>query len=167
VAETAPGLAPRLSLKWPNDLLCDDAKLAGILIEGEGGHPLAVVIGIGVNCACHPADTAYPATDLAAAGATVTPEGLFRALSRTMPARLAQWDRGAAFASVRRDWLMRARGIGAEIRVARPEREVVGVFHALDDAGRLVLRLPDGRTETVTAADVFPVAPPPAIAGAR
>ena len=38
-----------LMLKWPNDVLCNDAKLAGILIEGEG-RPLAVAIGIGVNC---------------------------------------------------------------------------------------------------------------------
>ena len=47
----------RLSLKWPNDLLFDGKKFAGILIEGEGP---AVVIGVGVNCAHHPKDTDVP-----------------------------------------------------------------------------------------------------------
>ena len=46
-----PGLAARLVLKWPNDLLIDRNKFAGILIEGEGA---AVAIGIGVNCVHHP-----------------------------------------------------------------------------------------------------------------
>src|SRR5262249_18700944 len=69
VVETAGGLVSRLSLKWPNDLLCDGAKLAGILIEGEGsGAALNVAIGIGINCVHHPAGTEYPATDLAAVG---------------------------------------------------------------------------------------------------
>src|SRR6202008_1532112 len=83
-----------LMLKWPNDVLCNGAKLAGILIEGEAlpGGPLAVVIGIGVNCAHHPADTAYPATNLAAAGALIAPESLAPALVAAMAQRLAEWD---------------------------------------------------------------------------
>src|SRR5262245_4960546 len=58
----------RLAIKWPNDLLGDGAKLAGILIEGESmpGRPLAAAIGIGINCAHHPADLSTRSTDLAA-----------------------------------------------------------------------------------------------------
>ena len=71
-SDCAAALSWRLALKWPNDVLCDGAKLAGILIEGESrGQALAVAIGIGVNCAHHPAGTPYPATDLAAAGVAV------------------------------------------------------------------------------------------------
>src|SRR5262249_40116907 len=93
LAERANVLGPRLTLKWPNDVLCAGAKLAGILVEGEGlpGGPLTVVIGMGVNCADHPADTAYPATNLAAAGALVSPEALAQTLVATMAARLAEW----------------------------------------------------------------------------
>ena len=51
IAACAPALREALSLKWPNDLLCRGAKLAGILIEGEqAADALAVAIGIGVNC---------------------------------------------------------------------------------------------------------------------
>lgn len=160
IVEVAPGL--KLALKWPNDVLLDGAKVAGILIEGEsaGRRPLAVALGIGVNCAHHPADTPLPATDLAAAGLVAPPEKLFRALSRTMLARLTQWDRGGGFAAIRADWLKQAAGIGEDIRVLLAERTLEGRFEALDEAGRLILRLPGGTTTMITAGEVFPLASP-------
>src|SRR5947209_11937916 len=66
LVEVASDCRPLMAIKWPNDLLLAGAKFAGVLIEGEGDG--AVAVGIGVNCARHPADTDYPATDLAAAG---------------------------------------------------------------------------------------------------
>src|SRR6202140_3233481 len=73
VVEVAPEIKPVLELKWPNDLLLSGAKFAGILIEGEGREEEgAVAIGIGINCTAHPAGTAFPATDLAAGGASVS-----------------------------------------------------------------------------------------------
>jgi BirA family biotin operon repressor/biotin-[acetyl-CoA-carboxylase] ligase len=153
IAESAPALRERLSLKWPNDLLADRRKLAGILIEGEG---IAVAIGIGINCRNHPDDTAYPATDLATLGVEATPEDVFAALSRTMPARLVQWNRGGGFAAVRRDWLTRCADVGQSIRVCMTGVDREGRFEGLDAAGRLLLRHADGRLETIAAGDVFP-----------
>src|SRR6516162_8994815 len=51
-AAAAPALASSLALKWPNDLMCERRKVGGILVEGEG-NPIAVAIGIGVNCGQH------------------------------------------------------------------------------------------------------------------
>jgi BirA family biotin operon repressor/biotin-[acetyl-CoA-carboxylase] ligase len=68
VAGRIPGLAVRVALKWPNDLLIDRNKFAGILVEGEAA---AVAVGIGVNCTHHPAHTDFPATDLATAGVRI------------------------------------------------------------------------------------------------
>jgi BirA family biotin operon repressor/biotin-[acetyl-CoA-carboxylase] ligase len=151
IAGRVPGLAARLKLKWPNDLLIDRNKLAGILIEGEGS---AVVIGIGVNCTHHPSGTPYPATDLAAAGVRATPESVFMALSGAMVSRLAQWDRGAGFDGIREDWLARAAGLGKAVHISLPDGERTGYFETIDQAGRLVLRLSDGRLETFAAGDV-------------
>ena len=158
ILAVAPTLARRLALKWPNDALVDGAKVAGILIEGEGGPPLAVAIGIGVNCMHHPANAAFAATSLSAAGAAVAANVVFGALSRAMVARLAQWDRGNGFSAVRADWLDRAVGLGQDIRVALGEQEVEGRFDRLDDAGHLVLRVRDGGIRTIAAGDVFPLA---------
>jgi BirA family transcriptional regulator, biotin operon repressor / biotin---[acetyl-CoA-carboxylase] ligase len=159
VIALAPSLAARVALKWPNDVLIDGAKVAGILLESESApdRPLAVAVGIGVNCAHHPGGTSHPATDLTSAGASVTPSHLFAALSRTMLARLAQWDRGRGFAAIRSDWLARASGVGEPIRVALPDRDLEGRFESLDAAGHLMLRTSDARVIAVAAGDVFPL----------
>src|SRR2546423_10408748 len=110
VVEVAPDLAPLLAIKWPNDLLLAGAKFTGILIEGENGETRALVIGIGINCSNHPEDVEPPATDLAAAGAPVSPAALCDALADKIQGRLAQWDAGKGFSTIRRDWLARAAG---------------------------------------------------------
>jgi BirA family transcriptional regulator, biotin operon repressor / biotin---[acetyl-CoA-carboxylase] ligase len=165
IVDRAKALREKLALKWPNDILCEGKKLAGILIESESiGARLAVAVGIGVNCMHHPVETAYPATDLATAGAAVAAvaavaaEDLFVALSGAMARRLAQWRRGLGFASIRADWLDRATGMDGEMRVRLPGRELFGRGEALDERGRLILRLADGTLQTITAGDVFPVA---------
>jgi BirA family transcriptional regulator, biotin operon repressor / biotin---[acetyl-CoA-carboxylase] ligase len=159
IADCSGALRGQLTLKWPNDVLYAGAKLAGILIEAETfGPALAVAIGIGVNCMTHPAATAYPATDLAAAGAEVSAGKLFAALSATMTRRLAQWQRGAGFAAIRADWVDRAAGIGGHLRVQLPDGVLQGRGEGLDEGGRLMLRLADGSVRSITAGEVFPIA---------
>jgi BirA family biotin operon repressor/biotin-[acetyl-CoA-carboxylase] ligase len=153
IEECASALGGRLAIKWPNDLVLGRAKCAGILIEGETGDAPSVVVGMGVNCSSHPADTGYPATDLAAAGTSVAPAELLAALSLTMIERLGQWNEGEGFSEVRADWIARAAGIGEDVRVRLPQRELSGCFETLDADGNMILRLPDGRAATVTAGD--------------
>jgi BirA family transcriptional regulator, biotin operon repressor / biotin---[acetyl-CoA-carboxylase] ligase len=154
IAECAPQLGPLLKVKWPNDLLIQKAKVAGILIEGESEPVFAVAIGIGVNCATHPDTTDYPATDLAAMGALVVPDALFAVLSAAMDRRLAQWKQGQGFAEIRADWLKRAAGLGEMLQVRLPERELSGRFDGLDESGRLLLGQ-GGKITAVTAGEVF------------
>jgi BirA family transcriptional regulator, biotin operon repressor / biotin---[acetyl-CoA-carboxylase] ligase len=165
IALEAAALAPRLHFKWPNDLLLDGRKCAGILIEGEATPGAAAqdgfiaIIGIGVNCSSHPSvadGIRFPATDLAAYGATVTPEHLFAQLSATLWHRLAQWDRSRGFAAILRDWLTHVRGIGEPIVVRNGDAEMQGRFVGLDQAGRLMLERPDGGLTKIAAGDVSP-----------
>ena len=159
IARETPALAPRLTFKWPNDVLLAGEKVAGILIEGEvtRGEPAAVVIGIGVNCASHPPAAAFPATDLHAHGSAATPQSLIAVLSAAMLTRVAQWDRGDGFSVIRRDWLVAAQAIGEAIRVSDRASERAGRFAGLDETGRLLLDLPDGTREEISAGDVFPL----------
>ena len=156
VCAAAHELCSRLQLKWPNDLLLDGAKLAGILIEAESiGGRTGAAAGIGVNCVHYPLGLAYPATSLSAYGASIAPETLFAELSRTMVARRAQWDRGAGFAAIRAEWLSHAAGLGGDIQVRLADRELTGTFETLDPSGRLMLRLPGGMVEAIAAGEVF------------
>jgi BirA family biotin operon repressor/biotin-[acetyl-CoA-carboxylase] ligase len=163
IVERARDLGDGLALKWPNDVLHADKKLAGILIESEmAAGKLAVALGIGVNCSRHPAQASFPATDIAEAGGKVSPENLLSVLSHAMMKRLDQWQRGAGFRTIRADWLNCATGLGGEITVRLPGRELTGTFDGLDDAGHLLLRGADGKLQTITAGDIFPVATAPA-----
>jgi BirA family transcriptional regulator, biotin operon repressor / biotin---[acetyl-CoA-carboxylase] ligase len=166
VVHEAGALAERLKFKWPNDLLLDDAKCAGILIEGEATSEAGtqqgfiVVIGVGVNCGNHPSaidgSFAVPATDLASHGAAITPDQLFARLSATMCRRLAQWDRSRGFAAILGDWMKHACGIGEPITVRDGDTEIQGRFVGLDHDGRLVLERADGELIKIAAGDVFP-----------
>jgi BirA family biotin operon repressor/biotin-[acetyl-CoA-carboxylase] ligase len=157
VATCAPSLAAKLKLKWPNDVLLDGRKMSGMLIEAESQPRFALAIGIGVNCVSHPADTSYGATDLQANGIAVTAQDMLAQLAAAMNARLTQWKAGERFATIRRDWLDRAASLGETIVVRLPERELTGIFHNIDDGGRLVLERPGNATETIAAGDVFPL----------
>lgn len=159
IVSLAPELHSRLSLKWPNDVLCDSRKICGILLEGEtsSARTATVVIGIGINCRHHPDDTEFPATSLAILGVQTSPDAVFAKLSVTMLQRLEQWNRGAGFAAVRADWLSHAPDLGHSIRVRHHDRETFGIFQALDERGQLILSYPDGGFEVIAAGDVFPL----------
>ena len=155
----------RVKIKWPNDLMVDGRKVAGILLESTrlADGRTAVAVGIGINCEHAPVDTETPATSLLAAGCGVVPEVLFDDLAAALASTLARWEGGVGFGAVRGDWLAHAVGLGAPIRVRLVAGEERGVFEAIDTAGRLVLRTADGERRTISAGDVFF----PAAAGAE
>ena len=150
--------AARLHLKWPNDVLVDKAKVAGILVETAaiaGETPPWLVLGMGVNLAHAPENTPYLATTLRAAGlASVTVESLLE----TLAVRLAEWYgrwQNEGFAPVRAAWLKRATGLGEPIEVRLDQELLRGRFVALEEDGALSLELPQGERRRVTVGDVF------------
>lgn len=145
--------AGRISIKWPNDLVADGAKLAGILLERSGD---AVVIGFGVNLAHHPEIPDRPATSLAALGAAPPAPDLFLAdLAASFAHWLARW-RGEGLAPVRQRWLDRAHAPGAPLSVRTAGAATIeGLFDGLDTDGALRLRLAGGSIEIIRAGDVF------------
>lgn len=161
-ALVAVGVAPgRLALKWPNDVLLDGGKLAGILLEaaGQGGRVEHLAIGIGVNLAAAPPAAslepgALPPVALApATGLHVAPEAFLDALAPAY-ARFEARLVAEGFAPIRAAWLARAARIGQSV-TARTARETLhGRFATIDAAGALVLETEAGR-RTVTAADIF------------
>jgi BirA family biotin operon repressor/biotin-[acetyl-CoA-carboxylase] ligase len=147
--------ATRFGLKWPNDLLLDRRKVAGILVEGTmlADGRLAVAVGVGVNVVDHPDGTRYGASDLAAVRPGVTAAQTFAALSDAFALRLAQW-RGEGFAAIRAAWLERAVGLGELVRVNQGDDVVEGRFEGIDAGGRLLMRCADG-SRRIDAGDVF------------
>lgn len=148
------GLA--VTLKWPNDILADGRKLAGILLESESSEaPAAIVIGIGVNVLSAPDDVAFPAVSLNALGHDVSAEHVFAELSDAWVDVFAVWNNGRGVDAIRSQWLRHAAGLGREISVRTGETTLQGIFRTLDEQGRLVLQTADGAEVTVTAGDVY------------
>ena len=148
--EAASAWAPAagILIKWPNDLLAGNAKLAGILLERAGD---SVVIGFGANLAHHPEGLDRPVTSLAAlTGSAPEPGSFAEQLAESFARYLALW-RGSGIAAIRGAWLDRAHPLGTALTT--PEGE--GLFSGLDESGALRLRLPHGETRLIHAGDVF------------
>lgn len=156
VAAAAPELDRLLTIKWPNDILLDGAKLAGILLESAMvGARRAVVIGCGVNCRHAPPPGEYPVTRLSDHGAEIHPHDLFRHLAEAMEVRLRQWDGARGKAAIVADWTGNASGVGQTITLRLPGRSLSGRFAGLDDDGLLLLDRPGHEVLRVSAGEVF------------
>jgi len=152
VADVA-GFTP--GLKWPNDLLVDGRKLAGVLAEadvGASGTVRAVVVGIGINVGADAVPPDLTATATACevvAGRTVDRERLLDAFLRHLATRLDSSD------DVLLDhYRARLETIGARVRIERAVGPIEGVARDVDDLGGLVVEAPDGSRVTISAGDV-------------
>jgi BirA family biotin operon repressor/biotin-[acetyl-CoA-carboxylase] ligase len=136
--------APAARIKWPNDLLVDGAKLAGILLERQGD---AVVIGFGVNLAHRPADLDRPAASL---DPLVPAPAFLERLAAGFAAWLERW-RAEGLGPVRAAWLAAAHPLGTFLAAG----DARGTFDGLEESGALRLRLADGSLRIIHAGDVF------------
>jgi BirA family biotin operon repressor/biotin-[acetyl-CoA-carboxylase] ligase len=147
----------KFSLKWPNDVLAGQKKLAGILLEAEAvaGDRLAVVVGIGTNVVAAPEGTPTPATSLAALGVHIGAEELFAELSDAWVEFRAVWDNGRGFGEIRRQWLERAAGLGQPVAIRTGSATVEGTFDTIDEAGCMIVRTSGGKRVPISAGDVY------------
>lgn len=154
-------LPAAFSLKWPNDVLLNGGKVAGILLESSGaGQGVAhLAIGIGVNLIAAPdpaqveAGAVRPVSLLSETGVRVSPEAFLAALA---PA-YARWEAiftSQGFAPLRAEWLAHAARLGEVIRARTGAETREGLFETIDDSGALILRQPGGSV-AIPAAEVF------------
>ena len=144
-----------LKLKWPNDVLLEDAKIAGLLLETLDKDMRNLAIGIGVNLVSAPTDTPYPAIALKTAiGVEVSPDTFLKNLAHHLQAWFIKWEQ-EGFAALKPEWLSRAKGLGETISVRQPRETVTGKFIDLTDDGRLCLETAAGEVMTISAGDVY------------
>jgi BirA family biotin operon repressor/biotin-[acetyl-CoA-carboxylase] ligase len=153
VSDMVGAFAPHaaIAVKWPNDVLAESRKIAGILLEAGPGW---LAVGMGVNLAAAPEGTEFPATALADLGVTPPPPDAALAVIAN---RFAHWydvwvENG--FEPLRMAWLARAGGLGAPIRARLPHEERNGVFEGIDANGALLLN-EQGLVRPISAGEVF------------
>ena len=146
LAESLPEFDVRL--KWPNDVLLDGRKVAGILLENMGEK---IIVGIGVNLVSNPIkNMLYPTANL---GGKLTPMGLVKRLMIQYEALFDVFE-NKGFKKIRSRWLDLAMGLGETISVHLPTEELIGIFKGISDDGALLLKT-DKKVHSITVGDVF------------
>lgn len=158
-----------VSIKWPNDVLVDGKKIAGILLEsGTYNDTIWIAVGVGINLVSHPKLESYAATHLLA---HITPKELetadpvFTGLQPVL-AILAQkfeyWHDlylAKGFEPLRQAWLAMAIGIGGPVTARLENDTITGIALGMDEDGALEVQLPSGKIAKIYAGDVFFSAP--------
>ncbi|XHY18064.1 Bifunctional ligase/repressor BirA (plasmid) [Pseudoseohaeicola sp. NH-UV-7] len=158
---TSTGRAQGLALKWPNDVLLNGGKLAGILLEsaGQGGQAAYLAIGIGVNLIAAPDGDAVephavrPVSLLSETGVAIEAEDFLTILASSYAAYETQFDT-YGFEPIRAAWLNRAARLGEVITARTASSETTGTFETVDGRGNLVLRTATGPV-SIPAADIY------------
>lgn len=148
----------KLGVKWPNDVLLSEGKVAGILLESMGNATGVdwLAIGVGVNLKHAPddlRDAAFPPVCLADHSEAPAPEVFLDALAANFATEEAIFAE-LGFAKIRDNWLKRAARLGEVITARTSKEDITGTFESVDALGNLVLRTPKG-AKIIPAADVY------------
>lgn len=160
LAQTVQGFLPPsadIALKWPNDVLINGRKSAGILLEAESAAQAAgpewLVLGMGLNLV-HAPDGAISLRD--AGAGTVDVEHARDLLTGSVLALYRRWQR-EGFAVIRSAWLERAAHLGKTIRVRLPGEEFMAVFDGIDARGALEVTMESGTRRVIASGEVFAI----------
>lgn len=127
VADTLISFGITPTIKWPNDILVDDKKISGILIEYYGRF---VIVGIGINIATNPTIAEYKTAKMNDFIITNVPDVLARLMKY-----MDKWLR-TDFATVRSRWTSMATGLNTNVKYRGTTAELIGI----NENGALVLR---------------------------
>lgn len=158
---TVCGPRAAITLKWPNDVLLNSGKVAGILLEsvGQGAGLGHLIIGIGVNLVAAPPPEAVepgamlPVSVQGETGLVIAPEEFLDYLANAF----ARWEAQFVtygFGPIRTAWLQRAARLGQKITARTMSESIEGTFETLAEDGSLVMNTANGR-RSLPAADVF------------
>lgn len=159
VAVSVP--SEKVSLKWPNDVLLNGGKVAGILLEstGAGRGVSYLAIGIGVNLINTPRiedlepGALHPVSLSGETGIHISPKAFLSALAIAF-ARYESLFVASGFEPIREIWLSRAARLGETIVARTPKRRISGIFETIDRTGSLIIATENGR-ESIAAAEIY------------
>jgi len=140
---------PQARLKWPNDCLCGDRKLAGILAESPASRVGERMVALGIGCNITwigselPPDLRRTATACDLEGHLVDRTELAEAVLSRLAIRYREWV-GGGFAALREVWIEHAAWLGEEVIAEHVSGRVVGSVVDLSDEGELILATTDG-----------------------
>lgn len=153
----------KIEVKWPNDLLVNGRKIAGLLnemsAESDAVHHVVLGLGLNINMTAEqfPPVLRYPATSVRLEkGSPASRLDVVVALLEHFDRLYAEFQR-CGMEPVRQAWQELFAMLGNRVRVELGAASLTGVVAGIDEEGALLLQLPDGKIEKVLAGDVLPV----------
>ena len=150
-------LSMNIELKWPNDILINGKKVAGILLESISlANKISVVIGFGVNIRQAPSDLDRPATSLLNEGIILEkPDEFLNILMNRFDKLYARWRVEKSFTDTRKYWMRHAYNLNKQVTIDDGTRSVSGIFREIDLDGAMRLELPNGQFCTIYAGEII------------
>ncbi|NCA28861.1 MAG: biotin--[acetyl-CoA-carboxylase] ligase [Proteobacteria bacterium] len=141
--------------KWPNDLLINNQKVAGILIEGKNSENLNefLVVGVGINVISNPTDTIFPATNLASFSINISTLDLLKLFLDEFEVLYENWLK-FGFKNIRELWLKNAFNLDQNIIIKPNNISISGVFKNIDDDGNILIEV-DNKIMKFFCGDIF------------
>ena len=153
--ESLKDLAPNINakLKWPNDVLVENSKISGILLEKGAGDYLIMGIGVNLVGAPHLEGVLYPAANLYDKGYDIDRLTLFKKYIEIYNKNCQIWN-SQGFEPIRQKWLDNVKGLGEKIEVHTDKETKIGIFRDVDSHGALLLER-NNDIEKIYAGDIF------------
>jgi BirA family transcriptional regulator, biotin operon repressor / biotin---[acetyl-CoA-carboxylase] ligase len=144
----------KVEVKWPNDLLIDEKKVSGLLLESKisGESCEFIILGIGVNIVSKPDNTIFPAAALKDFGVEVLPKILLKLFLDEFENFYQNWC-NFGFGFVRKAWIKNAFNLQKEITVKLGDKDLTGIFEDFDEEGNLILKC-EKNLHKISAADM-------------
>ena len=166
VGEELRGLLPpteTLTYKWPNDILLNDKKVGGILLEAISvpeKQKTAYLIGCGLNLKTYPQEVRYPTTSFESEGIYLDLQESLRGVASSLDRSISLWKK-EGFSRIRELWMKRAARLNQTITFECDEKIYTGELEGISEEGLLILKTPEGHLELI-AGDILETAEPPA-----
>lgn len=149
-----------VKVKWPNDILFKEKKIAGILLEsadGPSGKSAYLIVGVGINLKFFPKDCPYKATSLLEEGyGFLEPKEILDDFCFCFFQALSIWYQ-KGFQPIRERWLENVKGLDQLLEVRLENINLTGYFRGLSEKGALLLDQQNGTLKEIYSGDVFPL----------
>lgn len=145
----------KIQNKWPNDLLIDQKKVAGILLESKISNKICdfVILGIGVNINSNPTQTLFPSTNIKNFSCEISASKMLEFFLEEFENLYENWL-NFGFQNIRNLWHKNAYNLNSQIRINLGNSYAEGIFQEIDEEGNLIIKNHNNETKKITFGDV-------------
>lgn len=148
-------IVAKIQNKWPNDLLIDQKKVAGILLESKISNKNCdfAILGIGVNINSNPTQTLFPSTNIKNFSCEISASKMLEFFLEEFENLYENWL-NFGFQNIRNLWHKNAYNLNSKININLGNSKIEGLFQEIDEEGNIVIKNHNNETKKISFGDV-------------